>query len=153
MSAVVVLVPTVIAAWPAITSAVVGAATAMGYSAAAKNKKDKQALQNETTVEIEVKNSNIITEGLGSEDNLVFQKGDITVTFYKDQRGSCGIQVCGEGHTEAELTDIGTEISQKVVQQYVYNKLKTELKNKDFVILDEDVEDNKTIKINVRRWE
>ncbi|MFH0795841.1 MAG: DUF1257 domain-containing protein [Candidatus Omnitrophota bacterium] len=151
MSAICVITPLISAAWPAFSSAILGAATALGFSQL--NKADlKETSQTNETVEIEMKNSHIISESLTREEEASFSREGITITFRKDVRGRCGILVSGEGKTKEELKAIGTEVCRKIIQDYVRSKIMNELKKKGFKLAAEEVTENKTIRLTVRKW-
>ncbi len=156
MSAVIILTPVVIAAWPAISAAVIGAVGAMGYAAASSttaSAKDAMKVSVDKSVDIEVKNSEILKDNLAREEQMVFTKDDVTVTFKRDIRGKLNVCVKGENRSRAELERIGKEIADKVTQQYIYNRVVSELQNSEFSIIDQEVSGNGSIKIHVRNWE
>lgn len=154
MSAVIIMTPVVIAAWPVISAAVVGAIGAMGYSAVSGivNEQNKLNVDVEKSVDIELENSDVVGETLAREEELVFTKGDITLKFRRDIRGKLQICVTGVNRPDSELQRIGEEISHKVTQQFIYNKVVSELKNSDFSIVGQDVGEDETIHIQVRNW-
>ena len=55
--------------------------------------------------------------------------------------------------TDAELRAIGEELSQRVVQHYVYQRLKEEIQAREFVILEDEVDANNAIHMKVRHWQ
>ena len=158
MSAVIIMAPVVVAAWPVISAAVVGAVGAMGYAAVNSAAEAAEAAQNSiaervNSVDIEIENSEIAAENMAREEELVFTKDDVTVTFRRDIRGKLKICVTGKNRPDSELERIGTEISQKVTQQYIYNRVVSELKSSDFNIVDQEVTEDETIKIQIRNWQ
>lgn len=154
MSAVIIMTPVVIAAWPVISAAVVSAVGAMGYSAVSGiiNEQNKLNVDVEKSVDIELDNSDVVGETMAREEELVFTKGEITLKFRRDIRGKLQICVTGQNRPDSELQRIGEEIAQKVTQQYIYNRVISELKEGDFSIIDQEVAEDETIKIQVRNW-
>jgi len=150
MSAIIVMTPVVIAAWPVISAAVVGAVGAMGYAAVASS--IEQETETKNSINLEIANSDVAAENMSREEELLFSKGDINLSIKKDIRGKLKICVTGKNHSDAELTRIGTEISQKITQQFIYNRVISELKSSDFSIIDQEVGEDETIKIQVRNW-
>jgi hypothetical protein len=75
------------------------------------------------------------------------------VTFSRDARGKASFCVTGEGYTEAELRARGEELSHRVVQQYVYQRLMSEFQARHFTVIEEDTDANHAIRIKVRLWE
>lgn len=152
MSAIIIMTPVVIAAWPVISAAVVGAVGAMGYAAATNANLVDEQIDVENSVDLEIANSDVAAENMSREETLIFTKGDITLTFKRDIRGKLKICVTGKNHSDSELRRIGTEISQKVTQQFIYNRVVSELKNADFSIVGQEVGEDDAIKIQVRNW-
>jgi parvulin-like peptidyl-prolyl isomerase len=159
MSAVCILTPVVVAAWPAFSAAVAAAATSLGYSVVAEGvDRINQALQeNKVTqrneVELEIANSELVTEQLGRDQQIRVTRGGVTVTFSRDARGRARICVTGTGQTDEALRAFGEELSQRVVQQYVYQRLMDELRARNFLVVEENVETDQAIRLKVRRWE
>ncbi len=159
MSAVCILTPVVVAAWPAFSAAVAAAATSLGYSVVAEGvDRINQALQeNKATprseVELEIANSELVTGQLGRDQQIRVARGGVTVTFSRDARGRAKICVTGTGQTEEALRALGEELSQRVVQQYVYQRLMDELRARNFLVVEENVEADQAIRLKVRRWE
>ena len=150
MSMIVILAPLIASAWPSLASAIFGSVSAMGYSVL-----DPKELRNnkvKTCVEIDVKNSNVISEFIKNKQTITVEKDNILVSFQKGADNRCKITVMGEGKTDAELKQIGEEISKVVTQKYVYNKIMSELQQREFSIVEEKVEEDNTIRINARRY-
>jgi hypothetical protein len=154
MSAVIILTPVIIANWATIAAAVAGAASAIGLVVKETVKQDiaQQVQATEQTVEVELAHSEIIAKNLALEKEIVLTKGDIEIRVGRDERGRCKVCVKGKGRTKAELKQIAEEFSQKMTQCFVYNRVATELKNKGFQMVNEEVMDDQSIRINVRRW-
>ena len=151
MSAFVVVTPIITAAWPVFSSAIFGAAAALGFSL--KNiPATETSVKKSESVELDIKNSNIVTDSLGKEEEAVFIKEDVTVAFKKDLSGHCAISVSAAGKSRQELREIGSELSQKVVQMYVHGRVVDELKKKGFELAEEEVTGDRTIRLTVRRW-
>jgi hypothetical protein len=153
MSTVIMLTPIIIASWPTITAAVVGAASALGLvvrETAKEELKQQQAI--EESVEVEVANSEVIAKNMAIDKEMVLTKGNIELRVSKDERGRCRVCAKGKGHTKAELKEMAEQFTQKMTQCFVYNRVATELKNKGFQMVNEEVMDDQSIRINVRRW-
>ena len=152
MSTVLVLAPVVIGSWPAISAAAAGAAAALGL--ALKNEiKDQAKDQQEErqSAEISLAESEI-TQDLHSGQEMVFTKEDCEIRIRRDERGRCVVCASGTGQSKQELRQIAEEFSEKLLQCFVYNKVMTELKNKKFNVVNEEVMDDQSIRINVRKW-
>lgn len=157
MSAVCILAPVVIAAWPAFSAAVVAAATSLGYVVAEDTVKKMSAgtvePQTTTRVTLEIPNSEVVTGQLGRDQHISVTRQGVTVTFSRDERGKAALCVIGEGFSDAELQARGEELSQRVVQQYVYQRLMQEFQARQFSVIEETTELNQSIRLKVRLWE
>ena len=157
MSAVCILAPVVIAAWPAFSAAVVAAATSLGYQVASEAANEQRAAtaarKNSNKVELEIERSEVVTNQLGRDQRIVVARGGVTVTFSRDARGKASLCVTGEGHSREELRALGEELSQRVVQQYVYQKLMDEMRARGFNVVEEEINEDRSIRLKVRHWE
>ena len=159
MSAVCILTPVVVAAWPVFSAVVAAAATSLGYSVVAEGMdRINQALKGteiskRSQVALEIANSELVTEQLGRDQRISVTRGGVTVTFSRDARGRAQICVAGTGHTEDALRAFGEELSKRVVQQYVYQRVMDELRAHQFTVVEEEVEADQSIRLKVRRWE
>ncbi len=156
MSCVCILTPLVIAAWPAFSAAVVAAATSLGYQVASELTKPSHATvapKGPTTVSLEIAQSELVTSQLDRDQRISVTKEGVRVTFSRDARGKASLCVSGEGHGEDELRALGEELSGRVVQKYVYQKLMAEMRTRGFVVVEEEVGENQAIRLRVRHWE
>ena len=153
MSCVVVVTPLIIAGWPAITAAVTAAVGSMGYALAKDTGPRRRQLESgKTKTEIEIEDSEILEAAGGTGEELVVEKDGIRAVFSRDARGALKVCMEGEGCTKKELKQIGEELIGRVTQQYVYHKMITELKERNMAVVDEEVAEDRTIKIRVRNW-
>ncbi len=154
MSTVLILAPVIISNWPVIVAAAAGAASALGF--AAKQSVDETVKQGQAeiqeSVEIELADSQVISEGMRTGQEIVLKRGTVELRVTRDERGRCAVCAKGVGHTKAELRQIAQEFTEKMTQCFVYNRVMSELKNKDFKVVNEEVTDDQSIRIHVRRW-
>ena len=68
-------------------------------------------------------------------------------------RGRASLCVTGPGRRDAELRARGEELSRAVVQRYVYQKIMDEMKRREFVVVEEEVAEDRSIRLKVRHWE
>jgi len=149
MSAVCVMTPLVIASWPVISAAIVGAAAAMGFAVHGPEVQEEE--QRRTVgVETEVENSEVVAENLAPDQKIVVTRDDLVVTVAPDERGRCTVCVTGKRHSDTELRRIGEEVAGRVVQQFAYNKLLTELKRRNYSVVDEQVLSDESVRLRVR---
>ena len=152
MSTVLILTPMVIGGWPAISAAAAGAAAALGL--ALKGEIDEMTKEHENQrqeAEIEIQESEV-TEALHSGQEMVFGKGEVSITVRRDERGHCTVCAGSETKSKAELQKIAEEFSEKLQQVFTYNKVMTELKQKGFNMVNQEIMDDQSIRIHVRRW-
>lgn len=156
MSCVCILTPLAIAAWPALSSAVMAAAVSLGYNVVEDVQEQVRALnrnQASNLIELEVEQSDLVTGTLGREQRIVIKRGGVTVTFSRNARGKASLCVEGEGHTQEALQAMGEELSRCVVQKYVYQRILDEMRKRQFMVVEETVEENQSIRLKVRHWE
>ena len=155
MGATLILVPVVVAAWPAFSAAVVAAAASLGYHVAAETAKGRApAAKKETeSVNVQIERSEVVTNQLGRDQRLSVTKEGITVIFSRDARGKASLCVTGHGHDAESLRALGEELSRAVVQQYVYQKITDEMRARGFVVVEEETTQERAIHLKVRHWE
>ena len=92
MSAVCILTPVVIMAWPAFSAAVVAAASSLGYQVAAEVKigQPRSDLVHKDTnaVQLEIERSEVVTNQLGRDQRIVVTREGVTVTFSPATHGA-----------------------------------------------------------------
>ena len=90
---------------------------------------------------------------MGRDQRIVVARGGVTVTFSRDARGKASLCVTGNGQSREELEALGKELSQAVVQQYVYQKLTDEMRSRGFIVVEEEASEDRSIRLKVRHWE
>ena len=151
MSAVCVLTPVLIGCtWPLIQSIVVGVAASMGFAVAkgAAAERTREEAATRTKVEVDVPNSEVVDE-MRHNESIVIERGDLRIEFRRDERGICRVCVDGVG-SKRQLEKIGQEVAGRVVQQFAYHKLMTELKNRNYQVVEEQVQQGDAIHLRVR---
>src|SRR6185312_14416429 len=152
MGAVCILAPVVIAAWPAFSSAVVAAASSLGYQVVADAVEEGTSTNERelaTSVQLEIERSEVVTNSLGRDQRISVTREGITVTFSRDARGKASLCVTGEGYAKEQLQALGEELSQGVVQQYVYQKLMDEMRSRGFVVVEEEQTEDRAIHMRI----
>ena len=125
---------------------------AEGVDQISQSLKQRRAAKN-MQVELEIANSELVTGQLGRQQQIVVTRGGVSVTFSRDARGHAKICVEGGGQTDEALRALGEELSQRVVQQYVYRRVIDELRAHQFLVVEEEVEADRSIRLKLRRWE
>jgi hypothetical protein len=157
MSCVCILTPVIIAAWPAFSAAVAAAATSLGYTLVEEGMQQRQTSRvseaGEREVSLEIEQSEIVTNQLGRDQSIKVVRGAVTVVFSRDARGKASVCVTGPGHSDEELRTLGEELSRRVVQKYVHRRLLDEIRTRQFVVVEEEVDEDNTIRLKVRHWD
>jgi hypothetical protein len=146
----------VIAAWPAFSAAVVAAATSLGYTIVEEGIKQQNSATVKTgqhAINLEIEQSEIVTNQLSRDQRIRVTRQGVTVTFSRDARGKAAICVTGEGYTDDELRTLGEELSQRVVQKYIHQRLLDEIRARQFVVVEQEVDENQAIRLKVRHWD
>lgn len=152
MSAIVVIpvmLPAAGAAWPILVGAAAAAASALGYSAV----DGAGEVEGEEMVEIAVENAEAVSGSLAHGETLTFVQGEVRLTFARGSDGTIAVQVHAAGKSKAELKQIGETFAQRVTQQYVYNRLLEEMDKREFNLIDQEVEDDGTVRLHVRTFQ
>ena len=55
--------------------------------------------------------------------------------------------------SEEELESVGRELLQSINQHYAYDRVMSDLKSRGFESLEEEVEEDGTIRLKLRRWD
>ena len=151
MSCVIVVTPLVIAGWPAITAAVTAAVGTMGFALTRDtNSRRRVMTDGKTRAEIEVEDSEVLAADGGAGEELVVEREGIRAVFSRDPRGALRVCMEGEGLSKAALRQLGQELIGRVTQQYAYHRIVTELKERNMVVLQEEVAEDKSVRIRVR---
>jgi hypothetical protein len=153
MSSCVIVTPLIIAGWPVISAAVTAAVGSLGYSIALSPVVAGQAaasVKTKARAEIDIEDSEVLHETGSAGGEIVVERSGIRAVFTRDARGALKLCVEGDGHSKAELKQIGEELIGRVTQQYAYHKIVTELQQRNMSIVDEQVSADRTVKIRVR---
>ena len=105
------------------------------------------------SVSLEIARSEVVTSQLGRDQRMSVTREGVTVTFSRDARGKAALCVTGSGQDDATLRALGEELSRAVVQQYVYQKLMDEMRSRGFVVVEQETNEDRSIRLKVRHWE
>lgn len=157
MSCVCILTPLILAAWPEFREAVEEAANSLGYTIldeiSRRTQKKREVQGGGRSVTLEIEQSEIITNQLERDQRIRVTRAGATVTFSRDAHGKASVCVSGQGYTDEQLREIGEELSHRVVQKYVYQRLMDEVKARQFLVVEEDVDETHAIRLKVRHWD
>lgn len=149
MSVVVIITPIIVGGWPIFSALASAAATRLGFKLQESSRcltdidKEKEIVINDDT-------STIIEDALRTEEELTFTKEGITVICKKDVHDNFTICARGKNKSDHELSRIGQSFLNKVKQQYAYQRVMEEMKNRGFNVIQEENEGQR-IKIVMRR--
>ncbi len=154
MSAVIVVTPVIIASsWPAIAAAISAAIGTAGFALAQEQQatvSDEVSTRNRA--EIDVGDSEILSEAAGTGQSIVVERDGIVAKFSRDARGALRVCMEGEGVSKGQLKQIGEELVGRVTQQYVYHRVVSEMKERNMTVVQEEVDEDRTVRIRVRNW-
>jgi hypothetical protein len=156
MSTVLILAPVIVSSWPAIAVAAAGAASALGFTVkqsvqdALQENNEVQAT--DESVELELADSEVLAQSLATDQKMVMTKGGVQITVERDARGRCKVCASGRGRSKVELEQMAQQFTEKLTQCFIYDKVVRELKNKSFQVVNEEVMQDESIRIHVRRW-
>lgn len=149
MGATIILTPLVVASWPLLASAVAGAAASMGFALQSAAEQDEVNALRTKGVEVELENSSVVAEQMERGRTMVITKGDLRIEIGRDDRGGCRVCVTG-GRNERDMRAIGEEVAGRIVQQYAYHKLVSELKRRNYQVVDEEVLADQSVRVRIR---
>jgi hypothetical protein len=152
MSVVFIVIPAVAVSWPVLCSAIAGAAGVLGYRALNAAREAAAEASTANKVEIEIAGAEVVAEAMKRDSIFSVGKDDIVATFRREADGRCTVHVEGVNRSDEELDTIGRELAGRVIQQYAYNKVMTELKNRGFTVTQENVQADQTIQIQVAKY-
>ena len=154
MSAV-VIVPIILpviapVAWPLFATAAVAAAASLGFAAlSAKNANSTTT----TSVELGTDNLQELQAGLSHGESLVFGKDGVTIEVLRNATGKISVRVEGCHRSKAELRQIGEAMVGRLVQQYAYHRVVTELQQRNMPPVEQEVEEDGTVHLKVRIYQ
>ncbi len=148
--------------WPALVPILIATAGSLGYGllttgGTGKRGRTKldQTLLNQRMVELKLDEllKDVVSEQLGHDEQLNFQKEDLRVTFGHDARGRFFLRVTGPKHmTAAELRMEGELFARSIIQQFAYNRIAAELDRRGVQLVEESVDEEGNMILQARRW-
>jgi hypothetical protein len=162
MSVVLIVAPVVVTSWPFMVPAITAVVTSLGYAVVADVEQEinqdcleclEDGEEHHMSEEFTLENSEILAEARDRGETMTIVNGNVRATFHRDARGTLRLTVHAVGLSKAEIRKIGDELIGKVTQQYAYNRLVTEMKERGMEIIEETVEEDNTVRIRVRNNE
>ena len=150
MSVVFVVTPMVIAAWPAMYTAIAAAAASMGCQLVTQT--DPTSVRTEQEVDLPMEKSEIIEEQMETTREVILQRDDVTFRLYRDAQGRLRLHVRSPHRSREELRQLGQEMMGRIRQHYAYHRVVSELQRRGFVIAEEEHTAGQ-IRLRLRRFE
>lgn len=159
-----ILTPTVGWAWPALAPIVGSAAAALGYEildpdGRIKVLPQKSLMQRKAdqlrwvTLSLDEVVADVVSEELGNEERLSFQRDDFRLVFRKDAAGKFFIDVVGpKEKTVLDLRIRGEEFAREVVKKFAYHKMIEQIERRGATVIDEQVQTNGEVHLKARQW-
>lgn len=133
----------------AMMAAMAATAASLDLSLEDEQANRQKAGAGENSVDLCINNAQEVSGGLTPGKSVTFSREDLKVVFFQDAEGQTGVRVSGR-KSEAELRQLGETLAQKLVQQYAYHRLVTEMKARNMNVVEEEVEEDGTVRMRVR---
>lgn len=146
-----IVIPAAQVALPIVVSAVGSAAGVLGYTAV----KGRTAARVSAGIEVEVDvaATETLAEHVAAGQTMVFQRDDVTLTVVRDERGKLTVKAHSDNRSEEELREVAGEFCNRVAQQYAYHTLMGELQQRGFNVVEQQVEEDGTVRVKVRTYQ
>lgn len=151
MSVAIVIVPVLVGGWPVFGTLASLAASKMGFKLIKTAQRKEKKEIDEREIEIVDEKSKILEESIKEEEELVFNREDISLIIKKDIHKKFVICVKGKNKKEEELERIGKSFLKEIKKQYAYKKIKEEVTKKGFTVIEEKKEGN-NIRLILRKF-
>lgn len=155
-----VILPMIGWAWPALLPIAGAVAGALGYKVLTDPKgplrgavtRQLETMRRET-VALDQVLADVIAEEIGTEERLMFQRDDFILVFRKDARGKFFVEVSGPAEkTALDLKTRAEEFARELVRKFAYNRLAQQLQRAGATVVQEDVAEDGRITLQARRW-
>jgi hypothetical protein len=110
-------------------------------------------LANLRMIEISLERTEVISERLARDQDLMFQKEDLLLIFHRDERGHFAIRIIGpRTKTHLLLEHLGREFARLVIRKYTLQQITEELERRGLSIAEVGLSDAGEQQIIVRKW-
>lgn len=144
---------TVVVTLPMVSGALSGVAMAAAMAAAASLGLNIDEGNAETaaanSVDLCLNNSAELASGLSVGQSMRFKGDGVSVVFSIDENGRALVRASGTG-SDDELRELGERLANRIVQQYAYHRVVTEMRERNMNIVEEEVEEDGTVRMRVR---
>ena len=150
MSGSVVVSPLLLAA-PVVMAAATAAASSLGFTICSGRVDELlETSEEDTVVGFDVTEASGLKELLQQQGPLALKRPDALVLI-REKGSGVHMEVRGRA-PEVELETVGRELLQSINQHSAYDRVMSDLKSRGFESLEEEVEDDGTIRLKLRRW-
>jgi len=151
MSGIVVVSPLLLAA-PVVMAAATAAASSLGFTICSGRVDELlETSEEDTVVGFDVTEASGLKELLQQQGPLALKRPDALVLI-REKGSGVHMEVRGRA-PEVELETVGRELLQSINQHYAYDRVMSDLKSRGFESLEEEVEEDGTIRLKLRRWD
>lgn len=149
---VVVVIPVilVIPAMPGILSEIIGSAVhAAAASLDLRVADDTENMTAANSVTLCLDNAAEVVAGASFRQKMQFTNDQVTVEFSVDTDGQASVRTFGN-KSEDKLRELGETMAKRIVQQYAYHRVVTEMRERNMNIVEEDIDEDGTVRMLVR---
>lgn len=156
--AIITLTPMIGWTWPALLPIISAASAALGYKTIAQSKlKSKLTRRMENlrreTISLDSVLSEVISEELGNEERIAFERDDLLLVFRKDAAGKFFIDVVGSrSQTALNLKLRGEEFARELVRKFAYHKMMEQIQRRGATVIEEELTEDGRNVIKCREW-
>lgn len=157
------LTPTLGWAWPAVAPIATLVAAGMGFrvmTESAKNPLVQSKLTRQmnrihrVTIPLDDVITDVISEEVGIEERLTFERDEFLLVFRKDGRGKFHVEVSGpKSQTVMNLRIRGEEFARELVKKFAYHKMVQQIERRGASIVEEVAnEADESVTLKARQW-
>ena len=156
----IVILPMLGWAWPALLPIIGATASALGYKTFSDPKgilrgrltRRMEKMRREK-VALDSVLADVIAEELGNEERLMFERDEFILVFRKDARGKFFVEVSAPSdRTALDLKIRAEEFARELVKKFAYHKIAEQLTRAGANVYEEDVQPNGRITLRARKW-
>ena len=133
-------------------AAATAAASSLGFTMCSEKVDELlETSEEDTIVGFDVTEAAGLKELLQQQGPLALKRPDALVLI-REKGSGVHMEVRGRA-SEEELESVGRELLQSINQHYAYDRVMSDLKSRGFESLEEEVEEDGTIRLKLRRWD
>jgi hypothetical protein len=128
-------------------AAAVAAATGLGLTLNTDGSNESTTAKN--SVDLCLNNAAEAVAGASVGQKMHFAEDGVAVEFSVDENGRALVHASGY-KSEEELRELGETLAKRIVQQYAYHRVVTEMRERNMNLVEEEVEEDGTVRMLVR---